>query len=74
MIENKYEINSQQDDNINFVSDEETLEYAYKNKLPFCHFSNQDKYETGINRLMETFLNEYLKKNTKISKFKTFTY
>ena len=62
MIRNKYEINSNKYDNIDFISDEKALEYADKNKLLFFHLSNYEKYETGFNQLIETILNEYLKK------------
>ena len=67
MIRNKYEINSNKYDNIDFISDEKALEYVDNNKLLFCHLSNYEKYETGINQLIETFLNEYLKKKTQKS-------
>ena len=63
MIRNKYEVNSNKYDNMDFISDEEALEYADSNQLLFCHLSNYEKYETGINQLFETLLNEYLKNN-----------
>ena len=61
MIRNKYEINSNKYNNLDFISDEEALEYADRNKLFFCHLSNYEKYETGFNQLIEILLNEYLK-------------
>ena len=66
MIRNKYEINSNKYDNIDFINDEKALEYVDNNKLLFCHLSNYEKYETDINQLIETFLNEYLKKHKNI--------
>ena len=45
-----------------FVSDEEALEFADRNKLFFAHISCFEKYETGIKELISLILNKYLKK------------
>ena len=44
MIRNKYEINANKNDNIDFISDEKALEYADSNQLFFYHLSNYEKY------------------------------
>ena len=65
LISNKYDKNVENISNENIVSDEEALEYADKNKLYFSHLSNFVKYETGINKIFELVLNEYLKREKK---------
>ena len=65
LISNKYDKNLENINNEDFVNDEEALEYADKHKLLFTHLSNFVKYETGIKKLFELVLNEYLKREKK---------
>lgn len=50
-MRSKYDLNG----NINnddFISDEEVLEYADKNKISFAHLSSFEKYDNGIDYLL----------------------
>ena len=61
LVRNKYDLKSEKEFK-DFVSDEEALEYADKNNMFFEHISNFEKYEKGINNLIELILIQYLKK------------
>ena len=62
IVRNKYELNIDKNNSKNnIVSDEEALEYADKNNLLYFHLSNFEKYETGINELINLVLKYYNK-------------
>ena len=62
LVRCKYENKLNFINNENIVTDEEALEYADKNDLYFFHIAIYEKYETGINELIEFILNQYIKK------------
>ena len=62
LVRSKYEINLKTNEK-DFVTDEEALEYADKNKMYFAHIATYEKYETGINELIEFIVKEYVKTN-----------
>ena len=62
IVRNKYELNIDKNNSENIVSDEEALEYADKNNVLFFHLSNFEKYETGINELINSILKNYILK------------
>ena len=63
LVRNKYELalNSEIDD-INFVPDEEAMEFATQNNIIFCHSSQFEKYETGTNFIFEYICNKICKR------------
>ena len=63
IVRSKYDSCLNNNDKTEFISDENALEYADKRNLIFCHLSSFEKYETGINYLIETILDEYMKRN-----------
>ena len=62
LVRSKYEINLKTNEK-DFVTDEEALEYSDKNKMYFAHIATYEKYETGINELIEFIVKEYVKTN-----------
>ncbi len=61
LVRNKYDLEISKESKINdFVSDEETLEFADKNNIKFAHVSSIDKYENGIKELLALVLNQIL--------------
>ena len=70
---NKYELKLEsKENNIDIISDEEVLEYiSNKNtneNIFFFHLSNYEKYESGINNLLEFIIIKSIKKNLKCNK------
>ena len=68
IIRNKYELNLESTkNNIDIVSDEEVFEYINKKNINdniyFFHLSNYEKYESGINNLLEFILIKSIEKN-----------
>ena len=49
LVSSKYDLYVKSKENINKVSEEEALEYASKNNIPFAHISIVEKYDNGIN-------------------------
>ena len=62
LIRIKYDLNIKPE-NKDFVSDEEALEYADKNNILFLHLSSFEKYDNGINSLLNYVLKQYLLNN-----------
>ena len=62
LVSNKYNLYVKSKENINKVSEEEALEYASKNNLLFAHISIVEKYDNGINELIDKALKEYFKR------------
>ena len=62
LIRVKYDLNIKSDnnENIDFVSDEEAMEYADKNNMIFLHISSFEKYDNGIENLLNLILKLYL--------------
>ena len=50
-VRSKYDLNGNIK-NDDFISDEEVLEYADKNKISFAHLSSFEKYDNGIDYLL----------------------
>ena len=70
IVRNKYDLNLDfKGNNIDIVSDEVVFEYINKknvnNNIFFFHLSNYEKYETGINNLLEFIIIKSIKKNLK---------
>ena len=70
ILRNKYELNLEStENNIDIVSDEEVLEYINNKNINdnifFFHLSNYEKYESGINNLLEFIIIKSIKKNLK---------
>ena len=70
IVRNKYELNLEStENNIDIVSDEEVLEYIniknVNDNIFFFHLSNYEKYESGINNLLEFIIIKSIKKNLK---------
>ena len=70
IVRSKYELNLEHtENNINIVSDEEVFEYINKKNINdnifFFHLSNYEKYESGINNLLEFIIIKSIKKNLK---------
>ena len=63
LVSSKYDLYVKSKENMNRVSDEEALEYASKNNIPLAHISIVEKYDNGINELIDKALKEYIKKN-----------
>ena len=63
LVRIKYEIRLNSNEKEDIVTDEEALEYAGKNNMHFYHIAIFVKYETGINKLIEFILKEYVKRN-----------
>ena len=64
LIRSKYEL-SLKLQNDDYVSDEEAMEYADKNNMLFAHISSFEKYDNGIEKLLNFIIIEYLcRKNT----------
>ena len=63
LVRSKYENALEAKEKKDIVSDEEVLEYADENNIHFFHIAINEKYETGINELLEFILKEYIKKN-----------
>ena len=66
IVRSKYELNLEsKENNMDIVSDEEVLEYIdnknNNNNIFFFHLSNYEKYETGINNLLEFIIIKSLK-------------
>ena len=59
----RYDIDSKAIDEQNIVKEEEVLEYSDKNNFYYAHLCSFEKYETGINQIIESVLRIYL--NTK---------
>ncbi len=62
LIRIKYDLNIKPE-NKDFVSDEEALEYADKNNILFLNLSSFEKYDNGINSLLNYVLKQYLLNN-----------
>ena len=62
LVSSKYDLYVKSKENMNRVSDEEALEYASKNDIPFAHISIVEKYDNGINELIDKALKEYFKR------------
>ena len=62
LIRTKYELTIKSEDD-EYVSDEEAMEYADKNNMLFAHISSFEKYDNGIEKLLNLILIEYLRKN-----------
>ena len=64
LIRVKYDLNIKSDnnENIDFVSDEEAMEYSDKNNMIFLHISSFEKYDNGIENLLNLILKLYLLK------------
>ena len=58
LIRSKYEL-ALKEGNKDYVSDEEVLEFADKNKILFSHISSYEKYETGIIKLINLILSKF---------------
>ena len=58
LVRSKYEL-ALKEGNKDYVSDEEVLEFADKNKILFSHISLYEKYETGIIKLINLILNKF---------------
>ena len=70
IVRSKYELNSESlENNKDKVSDEEVLEFInsknINNNIFFFHLSNYEKYESGINNLLEFIIIKSLEKNLK---------
>ena len=63
LIRTKYELSIQSQNN-DYVSDEEAMEYADKNNMLFTHISSFEKYDNGIEQLLNLILIEYLCQNS----------
>ena len=63
LVSSKYDLYVKSKENINKISEEEALEYASKNNIPFAHISIVEKYDNGINELIDKALKEYYKRN-----------
>ena len=63
LIRSKYGNSGNNKNNENYVSEEEALEFADKNKLLFAHISCFQKYETGIEELLSLILHKFYKDN-----------
>ena len=57
LIRNKYELIPKD----KIVADEEALEYAYQKNIYFSHISSFQKYETGIEELIQFSISQYYK-------------
>ena len=64
LIKNKYDLNETKDKNI-MISDEEILEYAEENNLTVKYLSSLEKYDCGLEEIIEDCINGYLHKNNK---------
>ena len=62
LIRTKYELTIQSHNN-DYVSDEEAMEYADKNNMLFAHISSFEKYDNGIEKLLNLIVIEYLCRN-----------
>jgi len=63
LLRNKYELAlNSENDNIDFVPDEEAMEFPTQNKIIFCHASQLEKYETGANFIFEYICNKIYEK------------
>ena len=63
---NKYDLNLKPEEECkDFVSDEEALEFSDKNNIYFFHMNVFEKYESGINNIIEFILIQYLKNKSK---------
>ena len=58
LVSSKYDLSK----NIQKVSEEEALEFATNNNMLFAHISIAEKYENGINELIDKALKEYFKR------------
>ena len=58
LVSSKYDLSK----NIQKVSEEEALEFASNNNMLFAHISIAEKYENGINELIDKALKEYFKR------------
>ena len=65
ILRSKYELNVESKENIDIVSDEEVLEYINNkndnDNIFFFHLSNYEKYESGINNLLEFIIIKSIK-------------
>ena len=61
LVRSKYDIKSNIYNESDIVSDEEALEFADENNIIFAHFSSIEKYETGIDYLLNKIITEFLK-------------
>ena len=64
LIKNKCNLKETKDKKI-MVPDEEILEYADKHNLSFRNLSILEKYDSGIEEIIEDCFNDYLYKNNK---------
>ena len=63
LISAKYDLYPKSKEDISDkVSEEEALEFAYKNNMLFAHISLMEKYSKGINELFDKALKEYYKR------------
>ncbi len=58
LVRSKFEL-ALKEGNKDYVSDEEVLEFADKNKILFSHISSYEKYETGIIKLINLILSKF---------------
>ena len=65
LIRVKYDLNIKSDnnENIDFVSDEEAMEYADKNNMIFLHISSFEKNDKGFENLLNLITKQYLLQN-----------
>ena len=63
LISAKYDLYPKSKEDISDkASEEEALEFAYKNNMLFAHISLMEKYSKGINELFDKALKEYYKR------------
>ena len=60
IIGTRYDVDSKTTDDQNLVKEEEVLEYSDQNNFYYAHLCCFEKYETGINQIMESVLKIYL--------------
>ncbi len=62
LVSSKYDLYINSEENNDKVSEEEALEFASNNNMLFAHISVAEKYENGINELIDKALKEYFKR------------
>ena len=62
LIANKYHINKNTKDDDEIIPDEEALEFAQENNMPFAHLSVSEKFSNGVNDIFRKVFKEYFKK------------
>ena len=67
LVGNKYDLNLVQKRAMDPLCDEEEiLNFADENDIPFTHISIKEKYANGVNELFKIAIKEYLKKTNKM--------